>query len=389
MGGAGGGKSGAGGGWGGDTPSKYCSQDHGITFFEQQIARSRLTKAVLASVVAGAEEAAEFHALGERIPTPPLEDGMEDLQIDGGNGGDERVSVSGEEKRKLQLARPYPEIYNRLKEIGEQVSQLEKRVKPLLQLRARYIEYCWARRARVIEGLREEAFRAGDSAAGGEAEDGSTAGGAGGAVKKGAKGGKKGGGGKAANGGGGKGGVARWEICGYDARLGWGDEELLRWVEERDATTPAIVTTTTTTTTTTAEAGAGEYDHLDLVDFSKLDEADPPAPLLLPLDGAPPGSAYICTKKKCAKHQGWQKVRFEEVRLEERLWGEKVAMLREEEGRCWEGLKRRVWRDRERGEREREGGRKARGAGGGGIEGPGGGGGGEGEGGWVVEEGGR
>lgn len=343
-----------------DPPSKYCSQDHGIAFFEQHILRSRIGKALLAAVVVEAEGVGELHALGDRIPTPPLENREVGLEI---ATGEEAEELS----RRLELARQYPETQQLLKKMYEQMAYLERRVKPLLTLRARYIEHCWDRRARVIDRFKEEAVRSGETGGvGGELDDS-----IGGATKsKTAKGGKKSGG----RGSGKGGGSARWDICGYDARLSWGDEEFLQWVsrwanvqQEGRGGTPSLKS---------SEEGGGEGEkeavidvNTDQVDFAKIDEMDPllveglggiitsgncggnntaMASISEPIYHHPP----LCTRKKCNKHQQWQKVRFEEVQLEERLWDEKMTKLREEEGRVWEALKRKVWRDREREKRK-------------------------------------
>ncbi|KAF8428659.1 hypothetical protein EV426DRAFT_528189 [Tirmania nivea] len=239
--------------------SKYCCQEHGVEFMKLKIAseRNKLAKPVLAALAAGAESIQEFKTLGKRIPTPPIDE-MAELNLDGVSSEDE-----SQRRKMLALANPYPEIYKRL------------------SLRKAFIEFCWGRRARVIEGLKEKDVG---------------------------------------------GGSARWEICGYDEKLGLGDEEFLEWIRS-------------------TEEGSMGIDNL-------------------------------CMKKKCTKHAGWGRIKLEEVQLEERLSGDKIRGLKEEEGREWEGLKKRVWRDRER----MKAGRAGRSGNGNGVGMA------EEEGGWVIDE---
>ncbi|KAF8458348.1 hypothetical protein BGX38DRAFT_1085296, partial [Terfezia claveryi] len=218
--------------------SKYCCQEHGVEFMKLKMAseKNRLAKPVLAALVAGVEGAQEFKALGERIPTPPINDEMGELNLD-----EVSLDEEGQRKKMLVLAKPYPEVYKKLSEISREIK------------------------------------------------------------------GGKGGGGKKGKGKAG-GGSARWEICGYDEKLGLGDDEFLEWVKI-DASG--------------GEVGAGAEEGGMGID-------------------------KLCMKKKCTKHASWGRVKLEEVQLEERLSGDKVRRLKEEEGREWEGLKKRVWRDRER-----------------------------------------
>ncbi|KAI5792412.1 hypothetical protein DFH27DRAFT_516936 [Peziza echinospora] len=222
----------------GGKPSKYCSQDHGITFFEKQLLlhnnRSTISKNVLASIVLTTPDVAAFHALGERIPTPPLP--------------------------ADKIHAKYPESAQRLSRIREEISTLNGPVKRLLDARMAYINYAWRRREIVIDARKREAMAAAQ---------------------------------------------ARFEICGYDTRLGWDDDVFREWIEGAQ-----------TQSSSSQTQAWGEH---------------------------------VCTKRKCGKHQFWQKVRFEEVQLEERLWEEKVSGLREEEGRIWEEVKRWWYRDAEGG----------------------------------------
>ena len=318
--------------------SKYCCQEHGVDFMKLKMAseKNRLAKPVLAALVAGAESAQEFKALGERMPTPPIDEEMSELSLDG-------VSLEEESQRRrmLVLAKPYPEVYKRLSEISGEIMDLTLRVKPLMGLRKAFIESCWSRRAGVIEELKQKD--------GGD-EDAVTAASTG---KKGAKGGKRGKG-KAG------GGSARWEICGYDDKLGLGDDEFLEWVRHAQ---PTIPTTNHNTETS-----------LENADFGKLVEASGGDVSASAEEGGV-GIDNLCMKKKCTKHAGWGRVKLEEVQLEERLSGDKIRGLKEEEGREWEGLKKRVWRDRERMRAGRAGGSSGNDAE---I--------GEEEGGWVIDE---
>ncbi|KAF8476850.1 hypothetical protein BDZ91DRAFT_672059 [Kalaharituber pfeilii] len=217
---------------GGDPPSKYCSQDHGIEFFEMQLLRSALGKNVVKSLVDGADDADSFRRLGERIATPMVEEREVEKAIEG-----------------------LKELGIDCEALGEE-AHLYRDVRPMLRLRMKYIDYVWQRRARIIDTLLSSAVESGE--------------------------------------------VSR-EICGYDRRLGWGEGEFEEWV------------------TGIADAnGASEGEILG-----------------------------VCMKRKCGKHQYWQKVRYEEWQLEVRLWEEKVQKLKGEEGRIWERVKRRRWRDLE------------------------------------------
>ena len=319
--------------------SKYCCQEHGIEFMKLKVAseKNMLAKPVLAALVAGAESVQEFKALGGRIPTPPIDEEMGELNL-------HEVSSEEESQRRkmLLLAKPYPEVHTKLSEISREVVDLTLRVKPLMGLRKAFIEFCWGRRARVIEELKEK--DGGDEDAVAATNTG----------KKGGKGGKKGKG-KAG------GGSARWEICGYDEKLGLGDDEFLEWVRNAQPTT--------STTNHNTETGLENVDFEKLVDASGGEVGA----------GAEEGGVGIdnlCMKKKCTKHASWGRVKLEEVQLEERLSSDKIRGLKEEEGREWEGLKKRVWRDRERMRAGRAG-----------WSGSGNGAGmGEEEGGWVIDE---
>src|SRR5437762_12334225 len=78
------------------------------------------------------------------------------------------------------------------------------------------------------------------------------------------------------------------EICGYDSRLCYGDDELQRVCSANEAN--------------------------GVIESGKL----------LGRDG-------VCTKRKCEKHRQWHRVALEEVELDEKLMTERLVVLQRSE----------------------------------------------------------
>ena len=120
--------------------------------------------------------------------------------------------------------------------------------------------------------------------------------------------------------------LSKFDICGYDIRLSWDDQTFDEWVLEMNS---GLLQ---------GEGG----DSVGDVTFFKSEDED------AAIHGGVAGQREsICLKRKCGKHQYWQKVRLEEMQLEERLWEERLQKLEEERVVIWERVKRRRYRDRE------------------------------------------
>ncbi|KAI5804350.1 hypothetical protein EDC01DRAFT_779247 [Geopyxis carbonaria] len=111
-------------------PSKYCTPAHGVAFMQQQLARATVPPSHLAALVAHTPTLDAFHALGERIPTPP--------------------------PAAAAAASPlHTEELSRLLEIAQERVALEAR-RRLLESRRRYLPLALERRKRVWEELKAE-----------------------------------------------------------------------------------------------------------------------------------------------------------------------------------------------------------------------------------------
>lgn len=294
-----------------------------------QLVRSAVPKATLASLVAGLETASQFRSMGEGVPTPslsddegPPEDLPSPLTLLPSEDPDEPDVKRIE--RILTLSSRYPEFYSRLIEIGKEVSYLHTYIKPLLTIKSMYIEHAFSRRVKVVEQLKQAAIDNGEVT---QEQAGWLKLGPGGVAGLGKAKGKQA-----------QAVLSKFEVCGYDRKFAWGDEEFLEWVgeslKEHGIVSQEELKVFRRPSGEGRGAGEGSLSSFltnNTIDFSKLDSPDAP----IPEDHHhtnhthhshhhTPSPSQICTKRKCGKHLSWEKVRFEEVQLEERLWEEKV-----------------------------------------------------------------
>ncbi|KAI9806333.1 MAG: hypothetical protein M1825_006448 [Sarcosagium campestre] len=104
------------------------------------------------------------------------------------------------------------------------------------------------------------------------------------------------------------------EICGYDARLSWTDEEFLDWKESEDGK---------------AAFARGELG--------------PPARQ----DSSVEGDDDICQKKRCERHKQWRNTRAQDIRFEESKNAEELRRLKQQEGEVKQTAKLRRIREAE------------------------------------------
>ncbi|KIW01250.1 uncharacterized protein PV09_07292 [Verruconis gallopava] len=103
------------------------------------------------------------------------------------------------------------------------------------------------------------------------------------------------------------------DVCGYDSRLTWGEEEFSMWRESEEG---AAALESGTLPLPEPKDKPVETNGVD-----KMDVDDPPA--------AP--SATMCTKRRCERHRLWQKQALADVRFEESTLADQMRALEAEE----------------------------------------------------------
>ncbi|KAG0637296.1 hypothetical protein HOY80DRAFT_889970 [Tuber brumale] len=111
-------------------PSKYCSDAHGVEFFELQLDsdRTRYTRPEIKALTSAVTSAASFRRLGDRMPTPPLSD---------------------------ENWKDYPEEIERLEKIAQEKEALKNRAEAN-EDRALYIDWAKDRAKRVHEEMKAD-----------------------------------------------------------------------------------------------------------------------------------------------------------------------------------------------------------------------------------------
>ncbi|PWW74421.1 hypothetical protein C7212DRAFT_298299 [Tuber magnatum] len=111
-------------------PSKYCSDAHGVEFFELQLDsdRTRYTRSEIKSLASAVTGPAGFRRLGDRMPTPPLSD---------------------------ENWKDYPEEIERLGKIVQEKKALKNRAEAN-EDRALYIDWAKDRAKRVHEEMKAD-----------------------------------------------------------------------------------------------------------------------------------------------------------------------------------------------------------------------------------------
>jgi COMPASS component SPP1 len=136
------------------------------------------------------------------------------------------------------------------------------------------------------------------------------------------------------------------EFCGYDARLAWSDPEFLRWRESR--------------------FGRAAFKHHTLAPTAEqLSSVDADGDVQMDgVGGEDGGKGSICTKKRCTKHPQWQKLNLQDARFEEIEIVEAIKECEKSERSVCERARRRAQKDdmeaevmggEKSGERNREG----------------------------------
>ena len=282
-------------------PSKYCSDEHGHEFMRRQIHQLKLgparkgqedlgsmggilTSGDLKAAVMGVSSVAEFRKLGDRILSPPPEPSKEELS----NGNIKGETKSHADiKTELELSAKNIEYSAdeaaKLKKINERREELLHR-KEMLAARSTFVTLVRQRAKGVIEKLKQKE----------------------------PKGGWK-------------------DICGFDSRLAWSDEEFDEW-RLSDAGRKALAEGT-------VEAMAASYP------MSTDGDGD------VAMGGEEDEIAFwtrgICAKKRCERHKQWMKVQQQDISFEENTAEQDLAKCEQEARSVAERAVLRTWAEKE------------------------------------------
>ncbi|KAF7588165.1 hypothetical protein BBP40_006102 [Aspergillus hancockii] len=276
--------------------SKYCSDEHGLEFMRVRTRHlnspdpgnkkmddlgSRggvITAGDLKAVITGVSSAGEFRKLGEHIVSPPPDDNDTDAKA--------------KDKKKLGLdVSPSdltysPDEASKLQELRKRRDELLHR-KDVLSARSTFLNLVRQRGKSVLERLKQ-------------AEP---------------KGGWK-------------------DICGFDSRLAWSDEEFDEW---RLSEIGAMALESGT-----PEALASSYPDMTDADGDtamngvKYNEND--------VSSLTRG---ICTKKRCERHKQWVKVHQQEILFEENTVSQDLSKCEKEAQNVVERAVLRMWAEKE------------------------------------------
>ena len=111
------------------------------------------------------------------------------------------------------------------------------------------------------------------------------------------------------------------ELCGFDPRLSWTEEEFLLW-RDSDEGKSALAT---------SRIGPPREEEND--DPNDSDDSED----VLPTKGG------VCIKSRCQRHRTWQKAQLAEIRFEQDLVRKKMEKLGREETELMEGAVLRAW----------------------------------------------
>jgi COMPASS component SPP1 len=122
------------------------------------------------------------------------------------------------------------------------------------------------------------------------------------------------------------------DVCGFDSRLSWSDEEFSRW---RDTKAGQTAISLQTLEPAESENGAAEVDGEDVEKpqtngETKSDEDK------MDIDGETASGKKLekdsfCAKKRCERHKQWQKVALQTVRFDEMELADQMRALEREE----------------------------------------------------------
>lgn len=253
-------------------PSKYCSDEHGREFMRRhtkQLKRDTnrneykslgsmggvLTVGDLKAAITGVESVQEFRTLGNQIMPPPPELAKEESP-----NGEVKTETKSEDCQKLGLditangVEYSPQETAQLGKLREKRDALVHR-KEMLAARSAFIELVRQRAKSVVAKLKQND----------------------------PKGGWK-------------------DICGFDSRLAWADEEFDEW-RLSDAGKQALAEGT-------AEAMAASYSVKTDADGDTAMDGEEQDDMEFVTRG-------ICVKKRCERHKQWVKVQQQDITFEE------------------------------------------------------------------------
>ncbi|CAI7627785.1 unnamed protein product [Penicillium manginii] len=280
-------------------PSKYCSDDHGLEFMRQQTSQFKLGKARkgfadlgsmggiltagdLKAAILGVTSVEDFRRLGDGIISPPAStkentpnsEVKSETVLQVGNGFD--INPKGVEYTPEEAAQ-----MARLRKLRDDLLHR----KEMLAARSKFVGLLRPRAKGLVEKLKQKE----------------------------PKGGWK-------------------DICGFDSRVSWSDEEFDEWrlseagkralsegtVEAMAASLPG----NTDADGDTAMDGEGEDELASL-------------------------ARGVCTKKRCERHKQWVKVQQQDISFEETTADEDLAKYEEEARNVAESAVLRRWAEKE------------------------------------------
>ncbi|GES58588.1 putative PHD transcription factor [Aspergillus terreus] len=272
-------------------PSKYCSDEHGREFMRSRTRRLKkgqaddlgsrggvLTAGELKAVVMGVSSAQEFRKLGERIISPPPEE--EDPET--GEKAQKKLGLDADIDGLVYS----PDEASKIQELRTRRDDLLHR-KEMLAARDHFLNLVRQRSKAVLEKLKQSD----------------------------PKGGWK-------------------DICGFDSRLAWSDEEFDEW--RLSEIGKNALQTGTPEALASSHPDATDADGDTIMDESKADEDD--------LASVTRG---VCTKKRCERHKQWVKVQQQELLFEQDTLKEDLVQCEKEAQNVVERAVLRMWAEKD------------------------------------------
>jgi COMPASS component SPP1 len=128
-------------------------------------------------------------------------------------------------------------------------------------------------------------------------------------------------------------GIKPKDVCGYDRRLTWTEEQFDRWRQSKEGATALEMNSLDQT----------ENGGIDGVTGPKESESDKMDVDGEPISDAPKEKDHFCTRKRCERHRQWQKQALSDVRFEESTLADQMRRLDKEDREIREGAMLR-WR---------------------------------------------
>ncbi|KAL4897176.1 hypothetical protein BDV59DRAFT_169951 [Aspergillus ambiguus] len=271
--------------------SKYCSEEHGREFMRSRTRLLKkgqgddlgsrggvLTAGELKAVVMGVSSAQEFRKLGERIVSPPPEE--------------ENPETGEKAQKKLGLDSNVdgltysPDEASKITELRTRRDELLHR-KELLGVRDNFLNLVRQRSKAVLEKLKQSDPK--------------------GAWK---------------------------DICGFDSRLAWSDEEFDEWRLSESGKNALETGTPEALASSWPEATDADGDTI--MDGAKTDE-----------DNLVRVTRGVCTKKRCERHKQWVKVQQQELVFEQDMLKEDLVKCEKEAQNVVERAVLRMWAEKD------------------------------------------